>query len=71
MACQLKLSTITDPFTGLSEILPLYEVRNAVGGLRSRLNNRSLILPKTFVLSTTAGPNFSKSMRGIHLDILA
>jgi hypothetical protein len=69
MPCKLKLESITDPFKGISDTLPKYEVINGLAALGFEIpKGRSKILltlsnPIIYLLS--AGPNHSVSMLGI------
>lgn len=69
--CKLKLESITDPFKGISEILPWYELNQALRSLNIRAGVQRLTLKDSLVLATTAGPNYATSMLGIHLDLEA
>lgn len=65
---KLKLSTITDPFKGLSSTLPQYEVFVAASELNFK---RFKLFPMSLRLLSTAGPNHPVSMLGISKDIMA
>jgi len=64
----LKLSTITDGFSGLSSTLPVWEVAQVVGSLP-----RSLVIGRAIwtYVSESAGPNFKKSTWSAGLDAVA
>lgn len=63
----LKLETITDPFKGISEELPIEEIRRALSSLRLQPErNESDILP-----SYRAGPNNARSILGLIPDAIA
>jgi hypothetical protein len=70
IGCQpnLKISTITGPFSGLAATLAVWEVSQAVG-----LLPRSLAIAKASwtYLSESAGPNFKRSTWSSGLDALA
>lgn len=64
--CKLKLESITDPFKGVSDTLPAYEVINVLRGLGLPVSGRiQLSLNRTLVYLSTAGPNHSVSLLGI------
>ena len=69
MPCKLKLETITDPFKGLCDTLPAYEIIKGLSNLNIRVPKRdnfiklSLINPLIYL--STAGPNHPVSMLGI------
>jgi hypothetical protein len=63
----LKLNTITDPFTGLDESVPVYECIRAVNEI-----GRIKILHKFRLLFlSSAGPNSSVSFLGLWKDLEA
>jgi hypothetical protein len=57
----LKIGSITDPFMGLSETLPQYEVVKATRELIHSIK----LKPVTLIYLSTAGPNHPISMLGI------
>jgi len=67
-APNLKIETITGPFSGSSAILSVWEVNQAVG-----LLPKSLVLGKVIWahLSESSGPNFKRSTWSSGLDALA
>ncbi|QKI79961.1 RNA-dependent RNA polymerase [Erysiphe necator associated mitovirus 13] len=67
---KLKLNTITDPFKGLSSILPKYEIRLALRELLGD-NLHLKLQPIKLEFLGTAGPNHPISMFGIWKDLLA
>jgi len=66
---QLKLSTITDPFSGISQTLSEIELRVALEEMG--LLNRFTLTYKDFHISGSAGPNYRRSPLGAELDCLA
>lgn len=58
----LKWNTITDPFKGLSSVLPQYEIRRATSELNFKIFKLN---PIRLLLLSTAGPNDPTSMLGI------
>lgn len=66
---EIKTSTITGPFTGVTEILPDSEVRDALRslGILGRLKVKS---PSMFHFSMKAGPNAPLAVLGIGFDLL-
>jgi hypothetical protein len=68
---QLKLSTITDPFKGLSSTLPLYEVELGLKMLDLKLPSLEGLRSVSLVYSGSAGPNNRSSVLGIMDDIRA
>lgn len=69
MPCSLKLESITDPFKGICDTLPSYEI---IKGLESLgisvpkgVNKTRLILKNPLIYLSTAGPNHPVSMLGI------
>jgi len=60
---KVKLSTITDPFKGLSDTLQDYEIRVASGELFGF--NKLRLQPIKLLLLGTAGPNHPRSMLGV------
>jgi len=69
MPCKLKLESITDPFTGLSDTLPKYEVINGLAALGLEIprgrSKHLLTLSNPIIYLLSAGPNHSISMMGI------
>jgi hypothetical protein len=65
---KLKLSTITDPFKGLSMTLPKYEIDLALSELTF---GKLSLKPIKLIKLGTAGPNHSVSILGIWKDIWA
>lgn len=68
--CPLKLSSITDPFKGLSTTLPEYEIKRALARFRN-INFGTMTSEISLALSTKAGPNSKVAMQGILMDVLA
>lgn len=60
---KVKISTITDPFKGLSDTLPDYEIRVASGELFGF--NRLKLQPISLSLLGAAGPNHPVSILGV------
>lgn len=68
----IKLETITNTFTGLSETLPLYEIRSGLKGLGIDLTvGIPFKFPLTLHRSISAGPNSSKALFGYFRDLKA
>jgi hypothetical protein len=65
----LKLGTITGPFKGTSQTLPLYEIEGALRSLG--LKSLRLQRPDVFMISESAGPNYAKATYGAPLDAIA
>lgn len=63
-----KFTTITEPFSGVSELLPKQEIRKALVDLGIVLKVGK---PNPFWLSTKSGPNFNVATLGAGLDLLA
>lgn len=65
----VKLGTITDPFKGVSEQLPHYEIVSAL----HRIGLKSLRLQRAniFHISDSSGPNYAKATYGSPLDAIA
>jgi hypothetical protein len=63
----LKINTITDLFAGQSEILPLFEVRNALRELKC-LHGFSIAMDAYLIPSVTSAPNNRTSILGAPLD---
>jgi hypothetical protein len=68
---ELKLSTITDPFTGRDDTLPLHEVKAGLESLQVRLPKLEHLSPVKLFYSGKAGPNHPSSIQGIFHDIIA
>lgn len=60
----LKTETITDPFKGVSETLPDYEVSLALNSLFGKVHKISFLDKPKHLFLTSAGPNFSVSWKG-------
>jgi hypothetical protein len=68
----LKLNTITDPFTGLEQSLPLYELGRSILSILQVANNYSPKLGNIDLhLSSSAGPNKSSSLLSLYHDLVA
>lgn len=68
MPCKLKLETITDPFKGECDTLPIYEIISGLAALNivvPRGAKYSLTLSNPLIYLLSAGPNHSISMLGI------
>lgn len=65
----LKIETITSPFDGLSDTLPIWEVRQSVLRLGVTLKDLRPALPNLF--SEAAGPNYPRATWSSGLDALA
>jgi hypothetical protein len=75
MPCELKLESITDPFSGISDTLPKSEVINGLAALGLEIpkgrSKHLLTLSNPIIYLLSAGPNHSISMMGIWKDIYA
>jgi hypothetical protein len=69
MPCKLKLESITNPFEGLCDTLPAYEIIKGLQQLKISVpkgpNFIKLSLVNPFIYLSTAGPNHPVSMLGI------
>lgn len=65
----LKIETITSPFDGLSEKLPLWELRQSLSRLGVTLKGLGPASPNLF--SEAAGPNYPRATWSSGLDALA
>jgi hypothetical protein len=66
---EVKTSTITGPFTGISETLPESEIRSALKSL-GVLGNLKIGSPNMFHFSMKAGPNAPLAVLGIGFDLI-
>jgi hypothetical protein len=67
----LKLSTITDPFKGSSQVLPDYEVSQVLRSLFGNPHSFKELKDPKWLFLMSAGPNSSVSWKGLWLDIMA
>lgn len=69
MPCKLKLESITDPFNGVSDTLPKFEVIKGLAALGLEIpkgrSKHLLTLSNPIIYLLSAGPNHSISMMGI------
>jgi len=65
------LTTITDPFKGLSRTLPRFEISEGLASLQVKLPKLENFDPVTMFYSGSSGPNHPSSIQGIFKDILA
>jgi len=65
----LKLDTITGPFTGVTETMPVYELKKVVTLLTTSFGHLKVERSK-FIPLNSAGPNFNPSILGLSLDAL-
>lgn len=71
IACKpvMKINTITDPFKGLTQVLPEYELRSALNKLS--VHKYRLVKSGRLLTLTSAGPNTRVSALGAGLDAIA
>nr|UPW42134.1 MAG: putative RNA dependent RNA polymerase [Guangxi sediment mito-like virus 2] len=67
----LKLSTITDPFKGISSTLVDYEVSLALRSLFGSVKDLNFLKQPEYLFLMSAGPNSSVAWKGTWLDIKA
>jgi len=65
----LKLDTITGPFTGVTETMPVYELKKVVTLLTTSFGHLKVERSK-FIPLNSAGPNSNPSILGLSLDAL-
>lgn len=68
----LKLSTITDPFKGISTTLPIYELKGVMDYISRHFSRGRCPVGRTHLIpSVSASPNYKRSVLGAPLDALA
>lgn len=67
----LKLSTITDPFKGISDVLPVFEIQGVMDLLKDSMPSTLPPGQTRLLPSVSAGPNYKRAVLGAPLDALA
>jgi hypothetical protein len=67
---EVKISTITGPFTGRGETLPGKELRAVLETMKRESSITFNRKPSVFMFSSKAGPNSSIAVLGLGVDLL-